>query len=214
MNFPKITINNYNDEGNNNQNKSKEILINKKNKNQKKKIIYNLSSTSNSNLNNFNKKQTLSINIKNYNIALPILVNKVNNRKINDYKNINVNSKSTTKRIKKNIRIGLKNLYNLYHPWLNNSCNNNEINEFLSNCYDITKIEAKNNDNKYKINDSKLTNKLLRDVENHYKIANIFQKRKFKNINFNNINIKNNKTIQEKTNINTNIKYNRVGAKR
>ena len=74
MNFPKITINNYNDRGNNNQNK---------------KIIYNLSSTSNSNLNNFNKKQTLSINIKNYNIALPILFNKVNNRKINNYKTIN-----------------------------------------------------------------------------------------------------------------------------
>ena len=166
-------------------------------------------STMTSNYNNFTKLQTLSLKIKKNNISfLPSLINKEENRSINNYKNINNNYNIMNIKNKKIIRNEIKNLYNLYHPWLI-SHNNKEIHEFLSNCFDVTKIERHINDNKSKINDSKLTNKLLRDVEKHYKISNLFNKKKLKNITFNNINIKNNNTsIQEKTNIKTERRHN------
>ena len=62
----------------------------------------------------------------------------------------------------------------------------------MSNCYDITKIDAPTKDNKNRINESKLTNQLLKDVvEKGYKIANIFQKTKLNNIKFNDFNTRN-----------------------
>lgn len=87
-----------------------------------------------------------------------------------------------------------------FHPWINKSYNNNEINAFMSNCYDITKIDTYVNENQYKINDSKLTNKLLREVEKRYKIANIFQKKKLNTIKFDNL-IKNKNIFIETKNI-------------
>ena len=70
----------------------------------------------------------------------------------------------------------------------------------MSNCYDITKLDTYVNENQYKINDSKLTNKLLREVEKRYKIANIFQKKKLNTIKFDNL-IKNKNIFIETKNI-------------
>ena len=187
MNFPKITNNNYNKSSNNHLRKLELKIINPKIKIQYKKISHNLTSNNSLNSNNNAKQKTLPIKFKLYNIVLPILGNS------KKYENNNNISKSTNNKFKKDIRKGIE-LYNYYHPWINNSYNNYEINKFMSNCYDITKIDAPNNDeNKKRIKESKLTNKLLRDAEKHYKILNIFQRTKLKNIKRNNLKIKINK---------------------
>ena len=186
MSFPKITINNYNKSNNYHLRKLELKIINPKYKIQSKKMNHNFTSNNSLNYNNYVKQKALPMKFKLYNIVLPILGNSKKDE------NINI-SKSTNNKFKKNIRKGIE-LYNYYHPWINNSYNNHEINAFMSNCYDITKIDVPNNDeNKYRINESKLTNKLLRDVEKHYKIANIFQRTKLKNIKSNKVKIKNNR---------------------
>ena len=119
-------------------------------------------------------------------MVLPTIKNRLNNTYLkNNFENKNFNSKSKNNNNNKNIKKELKNIYNYFHPWINISYNNNDINSYISNCFDITKIRAPINNKKYRINDSKLTNKLLRDVEKHYKIANIYQKNKVTNIRFN-----------------------------
>ena len=202
MSFPKITINNYNKSNNYHLRKLELKIINPKYKIQSKKMNHNFTSNNSLNYNNYVKQKALPMKFKLYNIVLPILGNSKKDE------NINI-SKSTNNKFKKNIRKGIE-IYNYYHPWINNSYNNYEINEFMSNCYDITKIDAPNNDeNKYRINESKLTNKLLRDVEKHYKIANIFQRTKLKNIKSNNIRIKINKQDLIENNILSKRRHNR-----
>ena len=210
MNLPKLPINKINKDGEMSYSNKKIKLNNQEINNQPKINIDNSSIVMASNYNNFTKLQILPLKIKNNNISfLPSLVNKEDNRNINNYKNINNNYKVMNIKNNKIIRNKVKNLYNLYHPWLNNTHNNKEIHEFLSNCFDITKIDARINDNKSKINDSKLTNKLLRNVEKHYKISNLFKKKRLKKITFNHININNNNiSIHDNTNIRTERRYN------
>jgi hypothetical protein len=195
MSFPKITINNNKDEMSNNHNNIKIKIIKPNNKNQSIQMVDNFTSTNSLDYNNSNNQKLYPIKIKKYNIILPALANKKNHRSnINKSKNIDIISKSIKNRLKdiKMIKKTVKNVYNFYHPWINNSCNDKEINEFMSNCYDITKIDAPTKDNKNRINESKLTNQLLKDVvEKRYKIANIFQKTKLNNIKFNDLNIRN-----------------------
>ena len=200
MSFPKITINNFKD-GSNNNNKLVLKFVNLNNKDKSKKLRDNSISTNTFNYNNYHESQTLPIKINNYQIILPIVDNRLNNsniKKVN--KNINIISKSVNHKIKKKFKKRIKDDYYYYHPWINNSYNNNEINAFMSNCYDITKIDTYVNENQYKINDSKLTNKLLREVEKRYKIANIFQKKKLNTIKFDNL-IKNKNIFIETKNI-------------
>lgn len=195
MSFPKITINNNNDKMSNNHNNIKIKIIKSNNRNQSIKMVDNFTSTNSLDYNNSNNQKLFPIKIKKYNIILPALANKKNYRSnINKSKNIDIISKSIKNRLKdiKMIKKTVKNVYNCYHPWINNSCNDKKINEFMSNCYDITKIDAPTKDNKNRINESKLTNQLLKDVvEKRYKITNIFQKKKLNNIKFNDLNIRN-----------------------
>ena len=195
MSFPKITINNNNDKMSNNHNNIKIKIIKSNNRNQSIKMVDNFTSTNSLDYNNSNNQKLFPIKIKKYNIILPALANKKNYRSnINKSKNIDIISKSIKNRLKdiKLIKKTVKNVYNCYHPWINNSCNDKKINEFMSNCYDITKIDAPTKDNKNRINESKLTNQLLKDVvEKRYKITNIFQKKKLNNIKFNDLNIRN-----------------------
>ena len=195
MSFPKITINNNNDKMSNNHNNIKIKIIKSNNRNQSIKMVDNFTSTNSLDYNNSNNQKLFPIKIKKYNIILPALANKKNYRSnINKSKNIDIISKSIKNRLKdiKMIKKTVKNVYNCYHPWINNSCNDKKINEFMSNCYDITKIDAPTKDNKNRINESKLTNQFLKDVvEKRYKITNIFQKKKLNNIKFNDLNIRN-----------------------
>ena len=204
MSFPKITINNYKDGIINAQNNVKIKIIKPKIKNQSKQMVDKFTSTNTLDYNKSINQNIFPIKIKKYNIILPTLVNKANRHSnINKSKNIYIISKSIKNRLKdiSIIKKTVKRFYNFYHPWSNESYNNKEINEFMSNCYDITKIDAPLNDNKHRINESKLTNKLLKDVEKHYKIANIIQKKKFHNIKFNDLNIRNkNNALDIKTN--------------
>ena len=179
----------------NNHNNIKIKIIKSNNRNQSIKMVDNFTSTNSLDYNNSNNQKLFPIKIKKYNIILPALANKKNYRSnINKSKNIDIISKSIKNRLKdiKMIKKTVKNVYNCYHPWINNSCNDKKINEFMSNCYDITKIDAPTKDNKNRINESKLTNQLLKDVvEKRYKITNIFQKKKLNNIKFNDLNIRN-----------------------
>ena len=195
MSFPKITINNYKDGIINAQNNVKIKIIKPKIKNQSKQMVDKFTSTNTLDYNKSINQNIFPIKIKKYNIILPTLVNKANRHSnINKSKNIYIISKSIKNRLKdiSIIKKTVKRFYNFYHPWSNESYNNKEINEFMSNCYDITKIDAPTKDNKNRINESKLTNQLLKDVvEKRYKITNIFQKKKLNNIKFNDLNIRN-----------------------
>ncbi len=194
MNFPKLTINNYDDGNNFNSDRLKFDLPNKKIKIKSQKLIDDFI------LNNikYRDKKLLPLKLKKINMVLPLLTNRSNNSKINKDENFNNICKSTINDNKKYIKRRVNDLYYFYHPWLNNSYNKHEINSYMSNCYDITKIDVPINENKYRINKTKLTNKLLRDVEKHHKITNLFNKKK-DNIN----DIKYNKNIHIRNNLNT-----------
>lgn len=188
MSFPKITNNNFN---NGFTKIPMEIkIIKPKNRNQIKKMVDTYTSTNSLDYNNPNNND--QIKIKEYNIILPTIQKKINNHSnINNTKNVGIKSIKNRFKDIKILKKALKNVYNFYHPWSKNSVNNNEINEFMSNCYDITKIDVPINEYKSRINGSKLTNKFLKDMEKHYRIANIFQKKKLNNIKFNNLKIRN-----------------------
>lgn len=198
MNFPKITFNNYNDGNNINSDRLKFDLPNKKIKIKSKKLIDDFISTNKLNNIKYCDKKLLPLKLKKINMVLPLLTNRPNNSKANKDDNYNNICKSTINDNKKYIKRRVNDLYYFYHPWLNNSYNKHEINSYMSNCYDITKIDTRINENKYRINNSKLTNKLLRDVEKHHKIANLFNKKKV-NIN----DIKYNKNMDIRNNLNT-----------
>ena len=177
MNLPSIKIenNNYYHKLNNNSDNLKFKLIDSKNRRYIKKVD-NLTSIDNQYIGNYNFRKILPKIYKNHNVILPTILNRVDN---NTFRNENISyiNKSRNDKYKMNERKEYKdrNLYNFYHPWSNNSYNNKEINSILSYCLDVTKIDISFK-NKKRINDCKLNNKLLRDVEKRYNIANLYQK--------------------------------------
>ena len=187
MNLPSIKIenNNYYNKLIKHSDNLKFKLIDSKNKRYIKKED-EFTSTNNQYIGNYNFKKILPKIYKNHNVILPTIIKRVNNNSFgND--NISYINKSRYDKNKKNERNEYKdrNLYNFYHPWSNNSYNNKEINSILSYCLDITKIDISYKKKK-RINDCKLNNKLLRDVEKRYNIANLYQK--LNNIKINKIN--------------------------
>ena len=91
MSFPKITINNNNDEMPNNHNNIKIKIIKPNNKNKSIQMVDNFTSTNTLDYNNSNNQKLFPIKIKKYNIILPALGNKKNHRsKINKSKNIDI----------------------------------------------------------------------------------------------------------------------------
>jgi hypothetical protein len=172
------------------------------------KKVTNIFSSSNDSKN----KNNNPLRFKNYKIALPILSNRTN---ISNNNEEIIISKQTKKDINKlNIRRKLNDLYYFYHPWLSNSLNKNEIHSFMSNCYDITKVDAPVNDKKYIIKDSKLTNKYIREIEKNNKLSSIFQKKRCSKNKFN-LDIKkinNMDAIIKRNNIFNNTHFNRNDA--
>ena len=203
MNFPKITINNANNKNENNISNVKKKSIIQKIKTRKKMIDSSTSTIKNLDY-NYNIPQILPTEFNefnNYNKVLPKLVIKPYN--INTNNNYHFNIKNNNK---KNISREIKDLYNYYHSLLSNSYNNNELNKFMSHCYDIIKIDTPINDN-YRINKTKLKNKYLRDVEIHHKISNLFLKKKL-NYKYNNIKTKKYYSLLKTKNIITKNKTN------
>jgi hypothetical protein len=187
MNLPSIKIenNNYYHKLKNNSDNLKFKIIDSKYKRYMNKVD-NFTSNDNQYIGNYNFKKILPKIYKNHNVILPTILNRVDN---NSYRNENIsyinNSRNNKYKINGRNAYKDKNLYNFYHPWSNNSYNNKEINSILSYCLDVTKINISFK-NKKRINDCKLNNKLLRDVEKRYNIANLYQK--LNNIKINKIN--------------------------
>ena len=191
MNLPSLKIenNNYYHKLKKNSDNLKFKLIDSK-KNRYLKKVDNFTSTDNQYIGNYNFRKIFPKIYKNHNVILPTIINRVDN---NSFRNENISYINKSRNNKYNINernsYRDKNLYNFYHPWSNNSYNNKEISSFLSYCLDVTKIDISFK-NKKRINDCKLNNKLLRDVEKRYNIANLYQK--LNNIKINKINQKNN----------------------
>lgn len=189
MNLPSIKIenNNYYNKIKNSSDNLKFKLIDSRNKRYIKKMD-DFSSTNDEYNGNYNFRKILPRIYQNHNAILPTIINRIDN---NTFRNENIsyinNSKNNKYKINERNGYKDKNLYNFYHPWSNNSYNNKEINFFLSNCLDVTKIDTSFK-NKKRINDCKLNNKLLRDVEKRYNIANLYQKLNNIKINKNNQN--------------------------
>lgn len=174
-------------------------LIIPKNKN---KIMVDEFTSTNDNFGNYNTNRKLPIKCKDYNISLPSIKKRVNDNKyINEIENISLISKSVNNKYIKNTENDFNFIYHLHYPWANNSYYNKEINKIISNCFCVTKVGSSYTSNTKRINDSKLRNKLLRDLEKRYKFGNFYQKTKI------------NKKYSEKTNINENNNENMISKK-
>ena len=187
MNLPSIKIenNNYYYKFKNNSDNLKFKLINANNKRHIKKVD-DFTSTSDQYNGNYNFRKILPKIYMNHNVILPTIIKRGDNNHFRNENNIYINkSRNNKNKINERNDKG-NNLYNFYHPWSNNSYNNKEISAFLSYCLDVTKIDTSFIKNKKRINDCKLNNKLLRDVEKRYNIANLYQK--LNNIKINKIN--------------------------
>lgn len=170
-------------------------LINPKNKS---KIMVDEFTSTNNNFGNYNNNRKLPIKCKDYNISLPSIKKRVNDNKYkNDIENISLISKSVNNRYIKNTENDFNFIYHLHYPWANNSYYNKEINKIISNCFCVTKIGSSYTSNTNRMNDSKLRNKLLRDLEKRYKFGNFYQKTKI------NKNYSNKRNIKENNNENT-----------
>ena len=152
-------------------------LINPRNKN--KIMVDEFTSTNDQNLSNYNASRKIPVKCKDYNISLPSIKKRANINKYNNkIENISLISKSVNERYIKNTENDFNYIYQLHYPWANNSYYNKEINKIISNCFCVTNIGSSYTSNTNRINDSKLRNKLLRDLEKRYKFGNFYQKMK------------------------------------
>ena len=117
--------------------------------------------------------------IKNHNVALPILTDRIKKNNLKNYEKLFISSIINNKKYKSKCN----DFFKFYHPWLSYICKNEEINSFMSYCYDITKVTPPPvKINKIKINNIKYNNKENKKVERNYRIINDINKNKFKNI--------------------------------
>jgi len=181
-----------NDKKNSNSSESLKFkLINPKNKD--KIMVDEFTSTHEQNFSNYNPNRKLPMKCKDYNISLPSIKKRANNNKYNnEIENISLISKSVNNRYIKNTENDFNFIYHLHYPWANNSYYNKEINKIISNCFCVTKIGSSYTSNTNRINDCKLKNKLLRDLEKRYKFGNFYQKTKINKNSSNKTNIKEN----------------------
>jgi hypothetical protein len=142
-------------------------------------MVDEFTSTNDQNLNNYNASRKIPVKCKDYNISLPSIKKRTNNNKYNNkIDNISLISKSVNDRYIKNTENDFNYIYQLHYPWANNSYYNKEINKIISNCFCVTKVGSSYTSNTNRMNDSKLRNKLLRDLEKRYKFGNSTKKRK------------------------------------
>lgn len=150
--------------------------------------------TKNPNINNFSGHPVIPLNIKNHNIALPVLTDRIKNNNIKNYEKLFISNIINNKKTNKS---KLNEFFRYNHPWLNNISKIEEINSFMSYCYDITKVTpAPIKIRKLKINDSKYMD------ENFQK--NIKSNNNYKTLNRLNLRKNKNKTINIGTNTNIN----------
>jgi hypothetical protein len=165
-----------NDKKNNNTSECLKFkLISPKNKN--KIMVDEFTSTNEQNFINHKTNLKLQMKCKDYKISLPSIKKRANNNKSkNEIENKSLISKSVNDNYIKNTENDFNYIYQLHYPWANNSYYNKEINKIISNCFCVTKLGSSYTSKINRINDSKLRNKLLRDLEKRYKFGNFYQK--------------------------------------
>ena len=142
-------------------------------------FIDEYTATKNPNINKFSGHPVIPLKIKNHNVALPILTDRIKKNNLKNYEKLFISSIINNKKYKSKCN----DFFKFYHPWLSYICKNEEINSFMSYCYDITKVTPPPvKINKIKINNIKYNNKENKKVERNYRIINDINKNKFKNI--------------------------------
>ena len=142
-------------------------------------FIDEYTATKNPNINKFSGHPVIPLKIKNHNVALPILTDRIKKNNLENYEKLFISSIINNKKYKSKCN----DFFKFYHPWLSYICKNEEINSFMSYCYDITKVTPPPvKINKIKINNIKYNKKENKKVVRNYRIINEINKNKFKNI--------------------------------
>ena len=119
-------------------------------------LVDDYTATKNPNINKFSGHPIIPLKIKDHNIALPVLTDRIKNNNLRNYERLFISNIINNKKIKSKYH----DFFRFYHPWLSNLCKNEEINSFLSYCYNITKVTPPPvKIRKIKINDIKNSNK-------------------------------------------------------
>ena len=131
-------------------------------------LVDDYTATKNPNINKFSGHPIIPLKIKDHNIALPVLTDRIKNNNLRNYERLFISNIINNKKIKSKYH----DFFRFYHPWLSNLCKNEEINSFLSYCYNITKVTPPPvKIRKIKINDIKNSNK-----NNYNSVINEMQK--------------------------------------
>ena len=142
-------------------------------------MIDDSTATKGSNINKYRGHPIIPLNIKNHNINLPILTDRIKSNNLKNYERIFISNIFNNKKNKSKCNDFLR----FYHPWLSNISKIEEINSFMSYCYDITKITpAPVKISKIKINNLKYIKQENKKKERNYRILNHINKKKFNNV--------------------------------
>lgn len=137
--------------------------------------------TKNHNNTRFNGHPVIPLTIKSHNIALPVLTDRIKNNNLKNYEKLFVSNILNHKKIKsKSIEF-----FKFYHPWLSTICKNEEINSFMSYCYNITKITPPPvKISKMKINEAKNSNsnEPLNKNERNYRLINKITRKRLNSV--------------------------------
>ena len=129
-------------------------------------------------VNESSSKRLFPNNNKTFEILLPQLIskNKMNKNTIKKIDNYNIKynyNSNISKNSNNNSTIIKRELHYIKHPWQNKSFRENEIDLFMSNCYDITKIL---NPIKYKDKDEIIYIRKISPIEKENKFWNLNKK--------------------------------------
>ena len=147
-------------------------------------VDYSMTKYHNNNINNirYNGHPVIPLKIKNHNIALPVLTDRIKDNNLKNYEKIFLSNIFNHKKLKsKSIEF-----FKFYHPWLSNICKNEEINTFMSYCYNITKITPPPvRISKIKINDTRNSDDSLNKNEKNYRMINRMTRKRLNSVGIN-----------------------------
>ena len=135
--------------------------------------------TKNYNNTRFNGHPVIPLRIKSHNIALPVLTDRIKRNNLKNYEKLFLSNILNNKKIKsKSIEF-----FKFYHPWLSTICKNEEINSFMSYCYNITKITPPPvRISKMKINDVRNSNEAQNKNERNYRMINKITRKRLNSV--------------------------------
>lgn len=135
--------------------------------------------TKNHNNTRFNGHPVIPLRIKSHNIALPVLTDRIKRNNLKNYEKLFLSNILNNKKIKsKSIEF-----FKFYHPWLSTICKNEEINSFMSYCYNITKITPPPvRISKMKINDVRNSNEAQNKNERNYRMINKITRKRLNSV--------------------------------